>query len=105
MECKVKKLKKYKLNIAGFNRYIVECKGCRTPNTSRCRKGFNRYIVECKAAILNGAVTGETDLIDTLWNVKYGNEIKTLKFKKDLIDTLWNVKGSGDSSTHKRSGI
>ena len=32
---------------------------------------FNRYIVECKANAYEFSVAVPSDLIDTLWNVKY----------------------------------
>ena len=54
--------------------------------------GFNRYIVECKGELLNTVARGEVDLIDTLWNVKGLGTIKSMSYMQDLIDTLWNVK-------------
>ena len=48
--------------------------------------------MECKVALeLNGEMFF-IELIDTLWNVKYGAAC-TQRLKIDeLIDTLWNVK-------------
>ena len=50
--------------------YIVECKGELFIEICRTYSGFNRYIVECKEERDGSNDRSETDLIDTLWNVK-----------------------------------
>ena len=70
MECKDKKTAFSNFLNAGFNRYIVECKGELFIEICRTYSGFNRYIVECKEERDGSNDRSETDLIDTLWNVK-----------------------------------
>ena len=71
----------------------MECKGTSDVSCSILRAGFNRYIVECKGGerdIMD--VRKELDLIDTLWNVKAVSWYTAGPGSQDLIDTLWNVK-------------
>ena len=55
---------------------------------------FNRYIVECKGTDLFRSLKLNSDLIDTLWNVKGFCRQDSGVSILDLIDTLWNVKAS-----------
>ena len=56
--------------LSGFNRDIVECKGRKNPLASSYRDGFNRDIVECKGRLVTAIRCVNSDLIETLWNVK-----------------------------------
>ncbi len=70
VECKEEEMIEPGTEQLRFNRYIVECKGRHEPSFPQASLRFNRYIVECKGN--NGPCVFEcnTDLIDTLWNVK-----------------------------------
>ncbi len=108
----------FKINLAGFNRYMVECEFAQTmgadyyPATVLIdtwwnvnyvsfqlylpRIGFNRYMVECECVWSIGyGHTGKV-LIDTWWNVNCCI-IDSIQFKVSvLIDTWWNVNAKTD---------
>ena len=92
----------------------MECKVPNSSRTSSMQYGFNRDIVECKVKSYqeNGYFLS-SDLIETLWNVKYidmRSKSTISRFNRDiveckvplllsilhpdidLIETLWNVK-------------
>ena len=48
--------------------------------------------MECKVARYDVVFGVVLDLIDTLWNVKFGFRSLSYVIIIDLIDTLWNVK-------------
>ena len=48
VECKGCRIGEDMVPAPGFNRYIVECKVIYSPSASRRSDRFNRYIVECK---------------------------------------------------------
>ena len=48
--------------------------------------------MECKEVEETERSETEGDLIDTLWNVKKGEDEMMNMETLDLIDTLWNVK-------------
>ena len=58
--------------ISRFNRYIVECKETGILEHKVIAIRFNRYIVECKGTPVTArSFRRVSDLIDTLWNVKF----------------------------------
>ena len=59
----------FKIDFAGFNRYMVECEWIYAPN--------------CKASVFV--------LIDTWWNVNMYTKRKVTIWENVLIDTWWNV--------------
>ena len=62
--------------------------------------GINRNIVECKVRwIATARAEGEDVLIETLWNVKDGNDTDWIRSTVVLIETLWNVKWDSHRST------
>ena len=55
------------------------------------RSRINRNIVECKLQIRKNQIIKRTELIETLWNVNYYEQLLTLPTPNELIETLWNV--------------
>ena len=90
-----------KMDRQRFNRDIVECKVVKGKVVNKPILGFNRDIVECKGAVLHFLTVFVCDLIETLWNVKYGNgklpPYSKIGFNRDIVE----CKGPG--RTCKRS--
>ena len=78
----------------GINRNIMECKDAFAPESHAHASGINRNIMECKVPYMHWwTFFGYFVLIETLWNVKNGEQNPARGDGSVLIETLWNVKG------------
>ena len=94
MECKVEKKRENKTFYNRFNRDIVECKVFYFLSIYGGGKRFNRDIVECKANTLDLETETIYRFNRDIVECKDSNKVFFAFNNSDLIETLWNVKNS-----------
>ena len=72
-------MRSVELQIACFNRNIVECKWGKSLSVVVFLSRFNRNIVECKWYDVAGGNSFHMVLIETLWNVNLNKSVSFLK--------------------------